>query len=84
MRAFVFLSTVVCAAVAAPVESAEGVRVKGSRDDDAPLCGYVRMEETAWWAVGLQTHGVCEPIWEGQTAVMYRIDRDHCGCAFFA
>lgn len=41
------------------------------------------MEEGAWWSVGLQTHGRCEPIWDNQTALIYRIDREGCGCAFF-
>lgn len=76
MRLFVPLVLNACAAFAAPFGDA-------SARDDTPLCGYVRMEDTAWWSVGLQTHGRCEPIYNNETAAIYRIDRERCGCAFF-
>ena len=76
MKLFVPLAMAVCVAFAAPIADA-------TPPDNTPLCGYVRMEDDAWWSVGLQTHGRCEPIWENQTALIYRIDRDNCGCAFF-
>ncbi|KAL5397088.1 hypothetical protein PMIN02_002597 [Paraphaeosphaeria minitans] len=76
MKLFVPLAMIVCVASAAPIG-------KAPPPDDTPLCGYVRMEEDAWWSVGLQTHGRCEPIWDNQTALIYRIDREGCGCAFF-
>lgn len=76
MKLFVPLTTAFCVAFAAPIGDA-------NPPDNTPLCGYVRMEENAWWSVGLQTHGHCEPIWEDQAALIYRIDRARCGCAFF-
>ncbi|KAF2447892.1 hypothetical protein P171DRAFT_482596 [Karstenula rhodostoma CBS 690.94] len=76
MRLFVPLAMAVCVAFAAPIGDAPP-------PDNTPLCGYVRMEEDAWWSVGLQTHGRCESIWENETALIYRIDREGCGCAFF-
>jgi hypothetical protein len=83
MRTFVTLIMAVHAALAAPIDSSNFQLVKKTISDNTPLCGYVRIEETAWWSVGLQTHGVCEPIWNNDTAVIYRIDRERCGCAFF-
>lgn len=74
----------VCAAFATPIDTADVHLLNKPPPDDAPLCGYVRMDEDAGWLVGLQTHGVCESIWGNQTAVIYRIDRERCGCAFFA
>ncbi|KAF1968651.1 hypothetical protein BU23DRAFT_558383 [Bimuria novae-zelandiae CBS 107.79] len=83
MRLVVSLAVATCAAFAAPIDNADMHLINQTPSDNAPLCGYVRMEETAWWSVGLQTHGICEPIWNNETAVIYRIDRERCGCAFF-
>ncbi|OAG12654.1 uncharacterized protein CC84DRAFT_155007 [Paraphaeosphaeria sporulosa] len=76
MKLFVPFAMIVCVASASPIGDA-------TPPDNTPLCGYVRMEEDSWWSVGLQTHGRCEPIWDNQTALIYRIDREGCGCAFF-
>jgi hypothetical protein len=76
MKLLVTLTIAACVAIAAPIGDTPP-------PDNTPLCGYVRMEEDAWWSVGLQTYGHCMPIWNNETALIYRIDRDGCGCAFF-
>ncbi|KAK3203649.1 hypothetical protein GRF29_106g240401 [Pseudopithomyces chartarum] len=57
MKTFVPLIMAVHAALAAPIDSSDFQSVKKTISDNTPLCGYVRIEETAWWSVGLQTHG---------------------------
>lgn len=83
MRLFVPLVVVACTAFAAPVDSVDAQLLNTNASSEAPLCAYVRMEEYAWWSVGLQATGVCELIWKNETPVIYRVDRAQCGCGFF-
>lgn len=82
MKTFIPLAGAICTTLAAPTDTAD-VPITKNISDNTPLCGYVRIEDDTWWSVGLQTHAICEPIWQNEEAVIYRIDRQQCGCAFF-
>lgn len=68
---------------AAPIDSVNSEGIQAGTDD-APMCGYVRITPYDGFIVGFFATATCEPIFHGKEASVYSMDRDPCGCRFYA